>query len=152
MKNCASGLFCCLFRNNDGKEALALIYLHLPEAMWDVYDSAVKLQDDHQSFNIDWAPVIGYRHGVRSPKKQNHGPDGYTKVPPLWVESESLKYVLVSESWGCPLLRHPLVKLFLELKWRKIQWLFWISFLLQVLCSRYCNMSLTWGSGVKVRQ
>ena len=127
-----SNIVFAVFRNKDGKEALALIYLHLPEAMWDVYDSAVQLKDDHQTFSINWGPVIGCRQGVGSSKRQPHSSDGYSKVPPLWVESESLKYVLVSESWGCPLLRHPLVKLFLELKWRKIQWLFWVSFFLQV--------------------
>ncbi|CAG7823029.1 unnamed protein product, partial [Allacma fusca] len=89
-------------------------------------------------------PVIGLR--FKPPDEPiNHNPTillsidsdtSVTKVVPSNLtlyekETQCIKHILNADKWGAALLLHPLVKYYLHLKWKKVQWFFWISFALQ---------------------
>ena len=119
-------------RNRNGVEALPLIYEHVPDAMCQIYNDSIELTSDHKKFRIKWGPVIGIRSADVTSKA--NGGDDYRRVTDYsqWNESVNLKYVLRSDRWGAPILLHPLVKLYLERKWNKIHWFFWVPFIFEV--------------------
>ena len=115
--------------------------------MNEVYDNSVQMTEDYKRLSIDWGPIIGFRHKAK-PNKTGRN-DHYNQVPAdnvstqdeeWWNESEYLKYVLNSNKWGPPVLLHPLIKLYLEIKWRKVQWFFWLSLAFQVRSNSYIRM------------
>ena len=126
-----------IFRNRDGVEALRLIYEHFPEALTQLYDDSIQLTPDCKGLEIKWGAIIGYNQstlGTRESSGSNSGQAGGKPVPDpgLWIESRNLKYVLNSDKWGARILTHPLIELYLERKWEKIQWFFWAAFTLEV--------------------
>ena len=111
-------------------EALQLIYENLPEAMRQIYSESINLTKDFKGLKIKWGPIIGF---CKSDEESGSGHSD--KLVPGYrchVESKNLKHVLSSDRWGAPILDHPLVQLYLEKKWKKIQWFFWITFFLEV--------------------
>ena len=125
------------FRNRKGAEALRLIYETLPEAMTQLYDESIQLTPDCKGLEIKWGTIVGFNQTTsesRESSGNNSGQAGGKLVPDpgMWVESKNLKYVLNSDKWGARILTHPLIKLYLEQKWKKIQWFFWVAFTLEV--------------------
>ena len=125
------------FRNRKGVEALRLIYETLPEAMTQLYDESIQLTPDCKGLEIKWGTIVGFNQTTsesRESSGNNSGQAGGKLVPDpgMWVESKNLKYVLNSDKWGARILTHPLIKLYLEQKWKKIQWFFWVAFTLEV--------------------
>ena len=127
-------------------EALRLIYEKVPEAMTHFFDRAVlfpKRKDangkwinpNFKEVSIKWGAIFGYEK-MCSEEKVN-------PYENLKAESTNLRYALRSEKWGAQVLCHPLVRLYLELKWKKIQWFFWITFLLEVQ-HNFCDIHQVW--------
>ena len=124
-------------------EALRLIYETLPDAINEVYNESVQLSEDYKKLSINWGPVIGFRQK----RKKSASSEEYKQVPggepsvyceSWWTESEYLKYILISDVWGAPILLHPLLRFYLELKWKKIHWFFWVPFVLEVNSHLLC--------------
>ena len=105
--------------------------------MTQVYDKSIQLTPDCKGLEIKWVTIVGVNPTTSEPRETSGsgGSQAGGKLVPdpgLWIESKNLKYVLNSDKWGARILTHPLIKLYLEQKWRKIQWFFWVAFLLEV--------------------
>lgn len=134
----------CISRNRKGVEAIQIIYEKLPDAMTQLYNRAVGFQSDpkskirdYQTLKIKWGTVMFFfdEHQDDPPLMSKEGTTVVEKLLPRHgspkCESRTLRYVLNNDRWGAKILCHPLIKLYLEEKWKRIQWFFWLTFILE---------------------
>ncbi|CAG7709915.1 unnamed protein product [Allacma fusca] len=107
----------------ENKDPLGLIYSKVPAAMVSVLNIGItakdgcEIMDESLQLCLDFGAIIGYYSEEEAAKRRY-----YAK------ELQLLSYALDdSPSSSREILTHPLVKLFLELKWRKIHYLFFVS-------------------------
>ena len=112
--------------------------------MTQLYDRAVGFHCDsegnildYQTLTIKWGAVMFFFDKENPPSVSNDRTTVADKLLPPAVaspqfESRTLRYVLNNDRWGAKILCHPLIKLFLEEKWKRIQWFFWLTFVLEV--------------------
>ncbi|CAG7709912.1 unnamed protein product [Allacma fusca] len=111
-------------RSAEDEEPLTLIYSKVPTAMLSILNTGIRakegyeITDENLKLSLDFSSLVGF---------PEYAEDYLSR------ETELLSYALDdSKNSSKEILSHPLVKIFLELKWRKIRFLFWFSMLFHV--------------------
>ena len=99
---------------------------------------------DYQTLSIQWGAVMFFFEDNPPLRSKDSMTVAEKLLPchanPPECESRTLRYVLNADRWGAKILCHPLIKLYLEEKWKRIQWFFWLTFILEVRES--CRLNL----------